>query len=77
MLKCDGCNKEISESEYKTMSSYRDGNISSINICDECYHDMITKIIEKMLITEYSEIKDKHNFVEVVKEKLNKINHIN
>ncbi len=77
MLKCDGCNKEISEFEYRTMSSYRDGSVSSISICDDCYHKIISKIIEKMRVLEYSEIKDKDNFIEVVKEKLNKIHNIN
>ena len=76
MLKCDGCNKEISESEYKTMSSYRNGSVSSINICYDCYHEMINNIIEKMCVIEYSEIKNKDNFIEVVAKKLNKKNNL-
>jgi len=72
MLKCDGCSNKVSE--YKTLSSYRGDNVTSINVCYECYNELILKIIEDMSVLEFNEIKNNNNAIEVIQERLKEIN---
>lgn len=74
MLKCDGCDKLISE--YKTFSSYRGENVKSINVCYECYNELVGKIIEDMSVIEFDNIKNNNNAIEVIEERLKEINGI-
>lgn len=74
MLKCDGCDSKVSE--YKTLSSYRGDNVTSINVCYTCYNELISKIIEDMSILEYNDIKNDNNAIEVIQERLKEINGI-